>query len=63
MPPGRSVPAADTDKAIGAWVKAMGGHAEFSGGRLTAIDLSSTPVSDAQLSHLAGLSGLEKLDL
>ena len=31
--------------------------------RLKAIDLSSTSVSDAQLSHLSGLTGLEKLDL
>ena len=50
-------------KAIAAWVKAMGGSADFAGERLKAIDLSSTSVSDAQLSYLSGLTRLEKLDL
>jgi Leucine-rich repeat (LRR) protein len=41
----------------------MGGKADFAGDRLKAIDLSSTSVSDAQLSYLSGLTNLEKLDL
>ena len=41
----------------------MGGKADFAGDRLKAIDLSSTSVSDAQLSFLSGLTNLEKLDL
>src|SRR5205807_9494256 len=60
---GSAAPAANTGKAIAAWVKAMGGSAEMDGERLKAIDLSSTSVSDAQLSHLSGLTGLEKLSL
>ena len=63
MAAGAERPAEDTNEAIGAWVTAMGGKVEFSGDRLIAVDLSSTPVSDGQLSHLAGLSGLEKLNL
>ena len=60
---GAARPAANTDQAIGAWVKAMGGTADFAGARLKAVDLSSTSISDAQLSFLSGLTGLEKLNL
>ena len=60
---GAARPAADTEPAIAAWVKALGGATESDGGRLKGIDLSYTSVSDAQLSHLSGLTGLERLSL
>src|SRR6185295_13580343 len=60
---GAARPAANTAKAIAAWVQAMGGVADFDTDRLTRIDLSSTSVSDAQLSHLSELTSLEKLNL
>jgi Leucine-rich repeat (LRR) protein len=60
---GAEGPADHTEKAIAEWVRAIGGQAEFSGARLRAIDLSSSTISDAQLSHLSGLSGLEALNL
>ena len=60
---GAARPSAETDQAIGAWVKAMGGTADFAGAQLKAVDLSSTSISDAQLSFLSKLTGLEKLNL
>src|SRR6202035_5293022 len=45
---GSAAPAADTERAIAAWVKAIGGSADLAGERLKAIDLSSTAVGDAQ---------------
>src|SRR6185369_5546680 len=38
---GADRPSGSTDKAIGEWVKAMGGKVDFAGERLKAIDLSS----------------------
>lgn len=58
---GAARPATNNDHGISEWVKAMGGSTEFAGERLKAVSLSSTSVSDAQLSFLAGLTGLEKL--
>src|SRR5205823_808951 len=60
---GSAKPSDNTDRAISAWVKAMGGVTTFAGEKLQAIDLSSTSVSDAQLSYLSGLAGLENLNL
>ncbi|MGH9660437.1 MAG: leucine-rich repeat domain-containing protein, partial [Bryobacteraceae bacterium] len=56
-------PAAGADREVAEWVKAMGGATEFAADRLQTIRLSSTSVSDEQLSHLLGLTSLEKLDL
>src|SRR5262249_12286687 len=56
-------PAGASEEAIAAWVKALGGSVENSGGQLRAISLSATGVSDADLSYLASLTRLEKLDL
>jgi Leucine-rich repeat (LRR) protein len=60
---GAARPAGNTDRAIAAWVKAMGGVSVFAGDRLRKIDLSSTAISDPQLSYLSGLNALEILDL
>ena len=60
---GAARPAGNSDRAISAWVKAIGGATAFAGERLRMIDLSSTAVSDPQLSYLSGLNGLETLDL
>ncbi|MGH9719850.1 MAG: leucine-rich repeat domain-containing protein, partial [Bryobacteraceae bacterium] len=60
---GAARPASASESAVADWVKAMGGAAEFSGGRLKSVNLSSTSVSDAQLEHVAKLTGLEKLEL
>ncbi len=57
------LPAGTSDRAIGAWVRRLGGKVEFRGDALVAISLASTPVTDAQLSHLSGLTGLVRLDL
>ena len=56
-------PAANTDQAIAAWVKALGGTAEFAGERCKAIDLSSTPSAMRSCRICRGLTGLEKLNL
>src|SRR3954451_7125227 len=56
---GAARPASETDQAVGAWVKAMGGTADFAGAVLKAVDLSSTSISDAQLSFLSRLTALE----
>ncbi|HVY91098.1 MAG TPA: hypothetical protein VHA14_00060, partial [Bryobacteraceae bacterium] len=60
---GAAHPADSSPAAIAAWVKAIGGKSELSGNAITAIDLSSTPVSDAQLESLTGLASIEKLNL
>ena len=56
-------PANNTDRAIAAWIKALGGATTFAGNRLRSVDLSSSPITDAQLSYLSGLTGLESLNL
>ena len=48
-------PAASSPQAIVAWIKAMGGKAEMTDGGIVAIDLGSSPLSDAQLAYLEGL--------
>jgi 8-oxo-dGTP pyrophosphatase MutT (NUDIX family) len=60
---GAARPAAETEAAIAEWVKAIGGKVEIAGGRVRAVDLSTTPVSDEQMAFLTQLSGLERLDL
>lgn len=58
-----SKPANATVQAIAEWVRKMGGRAEFAEGSLREIDLARTPVTDAQLKHLASLPALKKLSL
>ena len=56
-------PASSSPQAIVAWIKAMGGKAEMTDGGIVAIDLGSSPLSDAQLAYLEGLHDLERLEL
>ena len=61
---GAARPAANTDQAIAAWVKAMGGTTTFAG-RTAAKRSICPPLRSAMRSYpiLSGLTGLEKLDL
>ena len=56
---GAAKPANTSNGAIAAWVKQMGGSAELVNGRLIAINLSSTSLSDAQLTYLENLHDLQ----
>ena len=51
------------DAAVAAWVRAMGGAAVMDGPSLTGITLSATPLTDALLANLRGLTRLRKLDI
>lgn len=59
----RSKPAANTEQAIAEWIKKMGGTAVVREGAVREVDLSRTPITDAQLEHLRGLASLESLKL
>jgi Leucine-rich repeat (LRR) protein len=61
--PGAAQPADSSERAISAWVKALGGSTESVSGAITGVNLASTPVSDAQMSFLLPLRDLKKLDL
>jgi N-acyl-D-aspartate/D-glutamate deacylase/Leucine-rich repeat (LRR) protein len=56
-------PSNATEQAIAQWVMKMGGKATVREGRVREVDLSRTPVSDAQLQHLSALQSLESLNL
>jgi Leucine-rich repeat (LRR) protein len=56
-------PSGTSEKAIAEWIKALGGKAEFKDGKLRAVSLVSTSISDAQLEYLSGLGNLETLNL
>lgn len=56
-------PSSDSEDAIVSWLKSLGGTAKLTDGHVTAVNLSATPISDAQISSLAGLHHLENLDL
>lgn len=56
-------PAGTGAEAIATWVKALGGKAEISDGKLRTVSLAATGVSDAQLAHLSSFTELEMLDL
>ena len=56
-------PSAATEEAIAAWVMKMGGKATVREGAVREVDLSRTPVTDAQLQHLGGLRSIESLNL
>ncbi len=58
-----SAPSTQTEQAIAQWVTALGGKPTVREGAVRAVDLSRTPVSDAQIAHLAGLRSLEELSL
>src|SRR5262249_16938169 len=58
-----SKPAGSAPKAIADWVQKMGGRAVFAEGNLREVDLSRTPVTDAQLKYLVALPSLKKLSL
>jgi Leucine-rich repeat (LRR) protein len=58
-----SRPTSSSANAIAEWVRKLGGRAEFAEGALREIDLSRTPVTDAQLSYLGSLASLKKLNL
>ena len=51
------------EKALAAWVEAMGGHAKFAQDRLTAISLANTSVTDQQLVNLREAPALQTLSL
>ena len=51
------------DAAVAAWVRAMGGAAEMNGASLIGINLATTPLTDARLAGLKGLTRLRKLDI
>jgi Leucine-rich repeat (LRR) protein len=58
-----SVVAGTGDRAVSDWVRRLGGKTEFRGDVLVAISLATTPVTDAQVSNLSRLTGLERLTL
>ena len=51
------------DKALAAWITALGGKAVVAGGKLREVSLATLRIGDAQLAALAGAVGIEKLDL
>jgi len=56
-------PSSDSEDAIVAWLKSLGGMTKSTDGHVTAVNLSATPISDAQLASLGGLHHLERLEL
>src|SRR6185437_9564747 len=62
-PPGAAKPTDSSPQAIAKWIRLMGGSADMVDGRLTAVSLASTSLSDAQLAFLADLPDVQKLDL
>jgi N-acyl-D-aspartate/D-glutamate deacylase/Leucine-rich repeat (LRR) protein len=59
----QSKPAGKSEQAVADWIGKMGGHVTRRGARVIAVDLSRTPVSDAQAAYLADLPAIEKLSL
>ncbi|MDZ4800768.1 MAG: amidohydrolase family protein [Bryobacteraceae bacterium] len=58
-----SAPSAPTEQAVAQWVTLLGGKPTIRDGAVRVVDLSRTPVSDAQIAHLAALKSLEELNL
>ena len=59
-----SRPAAATEQAVAEWIAKLGGKATVREGAVREVDLSRTPVSDAQLvEHLRALRNIESLSL
>jgi internalin A len=52
------------DAEVAAWITAQGGHGtQDADGHITAVDLTSTWITDADMARLANLSYLQQLDL
>ncbi len=60
---GAARPQGNDDAAVAAWVKKLGGTVTVRENRIREIDLSRTPVSDAQLAALGKLASIENLSL
>ena len=56
-------PAGASEQAIAQWLQALGGQVQMADGKIQSISLARVPFDDAQLKHLAKLTGLEKLNL
>jgi Leucine-rich repeat (LRR) protein len=49
---------------VAAWVQSVGGSVALdTAGRITAVDLTSTPIGDADLSRLAAIPALQRINL
>lgn len=59
----RSKPGQSTEQAIAQWIAKLRGRVAWRKAHVAEADLARTPLSDAQLSYLAGLPALEKLSL
>src|SRR5205823_2261610 len=59
----QTMPKANDDPSIAAWITQLGGKNDFRQGHLREIDLSRTPISDAQIAWLEPLTSVEKLSL
>jgi len=60
QPAGPELIAGKGEEAIARWVQSIGGKVILKTGRIEAISLASSPVSDLQLKNLQGLTGLRK---
>lgn len=59
----RSKPAQKSEQAIGQWIANMHGRVMRRDSHVVEADLARSPVSDGQITYLAGLPALEKLSL
>jgi N-acyl-D-amino-acid deacylase len=59
----QSRPASNSQQAIAAWIEKLGGRSAIREGAIREVDLSRTPVADAQLEHLVNLPALETLNV
>lgn len=51
------------DAAVAEWVRGLGGSVTVEGGKVTGVNLASTPVTDAQVANVSKLVGLRSIDL
>src|SRR5579863_7600541 len=58
-----SKPANSSEPAVAKWIESMGGEARVADGRIQSISVARLAFSDSQMKYLAGLTGLEKLDI
>ena len=59
----QSMPAANNEDAVAEWITKMGGRVTRHGGHVVDVDLSRTPVSDAQAAYLASMPSVERISL
>ena len=59
----QSKPVAATEAAVAQWIAKLGGKATVREGAIREVELSRTPITDTQLSHLASLKAIEVLNL